>query len=205
VIEYVLIGAAAYLLVKAGKKAMPIEGDKPNKGGLVEADPIKLAEARGVSLDVYALARMMASEASDKATRVAVGWAARNYSSRKGKSISSVLLAGTGGSEGSFGAQNLGGKYASTKNPPTDETISIAGEILTGKIPDPTGGCTLWDAPVAQDAAVRKKVPGYRKTSTEIAAERSKGFDEVWLPGITTTRFWRPRAPKAGDRSLRQS
>jgi hypothetical protein len=193
IVGALLIGGAFVLSKKVASG--PVGSEKANANGLVEAEPFRLAEARGCTLDQYALARMMVSEAGSKASRIAVGWAACNYAAARGESISTALLRGKGTSDGKFGAQNLG-KYASTKAVPTDEAISDAKTILAQTIPDPTKGCRQWDAPAAQNAALKAKVAGYTKTADEVAASRSKTNDLVMVPGITNIRFWRPKGVK---------
>ena len=195
-----LLGAGSLVVVGAvvlGRKVAmgPSENEKANVNGLVEAEPFRLAEQRGVTLDVYALGRMMQSEAGAKAARIAVGWAAVNHAIAKGESISTVLLRGKGTSEGKFGAQNLG-KYASTRAVPDDSVLSDAEAILKHKIDDPTKGARQWDAPAAQDKMVGK-VAGYTKTSADVAAERSKTNDLVMVPGVSNIRFWRPKGVKS--------
>lgn len=188
----VVIGA----VVLGRKVAMgPSSNEKADANGLVQAEPFRLAEQRGVSLDIYALARMLVSEAGEKnkAAMTAVGWAAVNHAIARGESISTVLLRGKGSSEGKFGGQNTGGKYASTKQVPSDTTIALAKGILAHTIPDPTKGARQWDAPAAQNKLVAGKVAGYAKTSDDVAAERSKTNDLVMVSGVPSIRFWRPK------------
>jgi hypothetical protein len=187
------VAGGAILLSR--KVAGSVDDEAANSSGLVEGDPLRLAAKRGCTLNEYALARMMTSEASSRASRIAVGWAALNYAAARGESISTVLLRGKGSSEGHFGAQNLG-KYASTRAVPPPNVISDAKAILKGTIKDPTGGCRQWDAPAAQDRMLKDKVPGYKKSSVEIAEERSKTSDLVMVPGVPETRFWRPKGVK---------
>lgn len=194
-----LLGIGSLVVVGAvvlGRKVAqgPSSNEKADVNGLVGAEPFRLAEQRGVSLDIYALGRMMVSEAGTKASRIAVGWAAVNHASARGESISTILLRGKGSGDGHFGGQNLG-KYASTKGVPDDGTLSDAKGILAHTVTDPTKGARQWDAPAAQDKMVGK-VAGYIKTSAQVAAEREKTNDLIMVPGIPNIRFWRPKGVK---------
>ena len=195
-----LVGIGTLLVVGAvvlGRKVAmgPSENEKANSSGAVEGEPFRLAEQRGVSLDIYALGRMMASEASGKIPRIAVGWAAVNHAVAVGESISTVLLRGKGAGSGHFGAQNLG-KYASTRAVPDDATLSDAKAILAHSIPDPTNGCRQFDAPKAQNAAKAAGVTGYNKTADDVADSRLKTNDRVLVPGVPGIEFWRPKGVK---------
>jgi hypothetical protein len=194
-----LLGIGTILVVGAvvlGRKVAmgPSGNEKADESGLVQAEPFRLAEQRGVSLDIYALARMLVSEAGEKnkAAMTAVGWAAVNHAIARGESVSTVLLRGKGKSEGKFGGQNTGGKYASTKQVPSDATVALAKGILAHTVPDPTKGARQWDAPAAQNKMVGK-VAGYTKTSADVAAERLKTNDMVMVSGVPAIRFWRPK------------
>jgi hypothetical protein len=194
-----LLGIGSLLVVGAvvlGRKVAmgPSSNEKADVNGLVQAEPFRLAEQRGVSLDIYALARMLISEAGEKnkAAMTAVGWAAVNHAIARGESISTVLLRGKGASEGKFGGQNTGGKYASTKQVPSDATVALAKGILAHTVPDPTKGARQWDAPAAQNAMVGK-VAGYTKTASDVATERLKTNDLVMVSGVPSIRFWRPK------------
>lgn len=171
--------------------------------GWVLADPRQLAAAAGVSPNVYALASMMTSEAGDNAVlQAAVGWAAKNKAERVGVSLLRLLTRagrndGSGTfvaheSSGFFGPQNVGPRYASTRKAPTKAALAIAEQISNEDITDPTDGCTQFDAPSAQDSFLGR-VAGYVKDAAQIAEERSKNAEIVMLPGITSTRFWRPK------------
>lgn len=193
-----LLAGGSLLVVGAvvlGRKVAmgPSSNEKADVNGLVQAEPFRLAEQRGVSLDVYALGRMMMSEAGTKTSRIAVGWAAVNHATAIGDSISALLLRGKGTSQGKFGGQNTGGKYASTREVPSDAVLADAKAILAHSIPDPTKGARQWDAPAAQNALVKKGVRGYTKTADDVAAARSKTNDLVMVPGIPNIRFWRPK------------
>ena len=191
------VGAAAVLALalwlrhKAGGSVTGGD-DRVGPGGVVPGDPEQLARATGLTLEEYALARLMQSEESSEPARVAVGWATRNAASRQGVSIAELLLRGNAMSKGKFGAQATG-KWAATSKPPTAATMILARKVLAKQVPDPTGGATQWDAPKAQ-AVLNKKDPKKYKTPEEIAAIRqAAGSEMVMVPGVTSTRFWRPK------------
>lgn len=185
-------------------KRKPVTNAAPDAHGIVRANPAVLAKQAGVSLDVYALARAIASEHpnSSELVKMAVAWVTQNNARRRGVSVASLLLA----PNGLFARQNATvngkhlGKYAATGNDPIAQEIAIAGKVLSGAVADPTGGAVQFDSPRAQRAALARKVKGYRKTPEQVAAERMKeGKVLVTLTGVDPDylRFWRPRAGAA--------
>lgn len=137
--------------------------------GLVDADPFELAAAAGLSPDVYALARCMASEHTNDpdAYLVCVGWAVNNfaierYGEREGAIVDLLTNgAGTAG-DGFFGEQKAaaGTKYASTAQDPHQRHAEIAAGIIAGTTPDPTGGATHFFSPRSQDALAQRAADG---------------------------------------------
>lgn len=209
IVEVILLTGVAIMVVKGLKGStsaavapgVPVPkaaggadviNDRANANGLVEADPIVLAQRNGGDINAYALARMLASEAPDRPTKIAVGWACFNHANKLGMSVFKLLLKGIGTADGKFGAQNLG-KYASTRNPPKPVDKEIAAGILAKTIPDPTGGAEFWDSPAAQAALVGKGAMGYTKGADEVAASRSRNNVLVNVSGVVSTRFWRPK------------
>ena len=147
--------------------------------------------------DVEALGRMLASENPETTTRrqspssdprtIQIGdaWAAKNMAARVGKSVANLLMPG-----GIPGGQ--AGRYASTANPSTDATRSIAYDVLSGLVPDPTGGAVQFDAPRTQDALFAQG--RVRLDAAGVAASReSEGKEVVYLPGVDPNymRWWR--------------
>lgn len=159
--------------------------------GLVDADPGGLARAAGVPLDTYALASCMQSEESSGLGRLAVGRAVWNAVGSDRSRIFARLAP-----RGRFGRQDVNG-YADTRRPPTAGTLLLAGEVLAGRVPDIVRGAVQWDAPAAQDRAWANYVrdPGRyprRRSSAEVAARRvADGMEEIRVPGVPATRFWR--------------
>jgi hypothetical protein len=169
--------------------------DRVDGSGVVPGDPEKLARAAGATLDEYALARCMESEESSEPARTAIGWTVRNAATRQSISIASLLLRGNTLSKGKFGAQSTG-KWAATSKPPTSATLALAKKVMSKQVPDPTGGATQWDAPKAQ-AALHARDPGKYKTPEEIAQIRqAAGSVMVMVPGVLSTRFWKPKGAK---------
>ena len=186
-----VLGLALWLRRKAGGSVTGGD-DRVDGGGVVPGDPEKLARAAGLTLEEYALARLMESEESSEPARIAVGWATRNAAQRQGVSIPSLLLRGNLSSKGRFGRQDTG-KWASTSKPPTAGTMLLARKVLAKEMPDPTGGATQWDAPRAQ-ATLNKRDPKKYKAPEQIAEIRqAAGSEMVWVKGVTATRFWRPK------------
>lgn len=165
--------------------------------GIVQTRPAELAEASGVPLDVYSLARMTSSEAGNKGAdaKVALCWATRNAAGSRG-AIFAKLTGSRGPASGKYSRQNVtGGKWASTAIDPYEDDVRIAQAVLEGRVPDPTGGATNWFSPAAQDALARRGEKGYTKDAATVAAEwRARGLEPVTIAGIdrATLTFWRP-------------
>jgi hypothetical protein len=171
--------------------------------GVVPGSPAYLAGVAGVHVEVYSLARNIASEEgnSSNATQAAVGWATKNYADAAGKSITSLLThAVYAGHSGSYGTQRnievgtpngpnpdtgfKGGsdRYASTALDPYEGHIAIAQGIIDGTIPDVTNGATQYDRPAGErdpDAIAAQRIAS---GSTEVDLS-DQGVD----PGL---RFW---------------
>jgi hypothetical protein len=162
--------------------------------GVVEEDPDELASEAGVSLNVYAAARNIASEEghADRDTKIAVCWCLINEASRRGSSVAAVLLkAKNPDHDGLFGSQadldpdsaNYKGsdRYASTRLDPYDEEIAVAQGCLSGEIRDPTNGCQQYDRPAGE------------KDPVAVANKRfAAGAELVDVPSADPgLRFWR--------------
>ncbi len=170
-----------------------------NDRKFVDARPSGLADNAGVSLDVYALASAMQSEESSRPGQIAVGWAIRNYCERHRCRVSDQLLKSVRRgrkqpSHGRFASQEAPGKWASTAKAPTATTLILAQEILspTPRIPDPTGGAIAWDSPSLQNRKHAEDPETYPKDAEDVAADRlAAGGEEIKVPGVPNTRFWR--------------
>ena len=194
-------GAGALLGLTLLSRALRPEGRLHvlNDQKFVEADPGGLARASGFSLDVYALASCMQSEEHSEAGRLAVGWATLNHCRRRKISPSALLLRAVRHgrrqpSHGRFGSQEAPGKWAATSKAPTAKTLQLAQSLMEGRTgsPDPTGGAEKWDAPAAQNRAHARDPMTYPKDAEDVAADRiAAGGQEIWVPGVPDTRFWK--------------
>jgi len=169
--------------------------------GIAPCDPDQLAELAGLDLDTYALARAIASEEGNSSAGVQalVGHAMVNHARLAGKSISQVLLeAKNAEHRGFFGTQKdlettlANGKhpsdrYASTASDPYEGHAAIAGGVLSGAIPDLTGGADQFDRTESDDNP--DKVAANR---TAAGSELVTGLDDV--EGLGDLRFWRKAA-----------
>jgi hypothetical protein len=161
--------------------------------GVVPGSPAELAAQAGLDVETYSLARAIASEEgrSSALTKIAVGWAIKNYCAKHGTSITGrVTNALTPSHAGSYGTQrdieegtdhyNGSDRYCSTALDPYDQDGQIAVGILTGAIPDPTDGADQFDRPAGE------------KDPDQVAANRvSSGAELVQVDGVDGLRFWR--------------
>ena len=170
--------------------------------GSTYVDPQTLADAAGVDLETYSLARVGQSEeglSSDRA-KIAVMYAVKNHAAKSFKTITEVVTAGNKKRSdydqvnGYYGRQGIH-PYCSSIAAPTTNTLSLAASVMDGSALDETQGAQWFDNPHTQDVlalANPKDVAtgkGYY-TSEQIAARRiAKGATLVTIDGIST-RFW---------------
>ena len=165
-------------------------------GDVVPADVQALADRDGVDPDVYALARVAASEAGGqkRIAKAAVCWVVMNEAARRGASPLLVVL----GSGTAFGGQGTGGRgFVSSSHDPQTVDLEVAGGVWNRSIADPTDGALNFDSP----HAYRDKIGDdgeVVQTATErvdaFAANRAnEGKELVTLEGVpeSTFRFWR--------------
>jgi hypothetical protein len=151
---------------------------------------------RTLSSDAVALATMIASEQPEDPPHVkaAIANTAVNYARyKKFTDVEDAVTHGSG-PERSFGGQL--GRYASTNEPPTIEDVNIAEAVLSGRLPDRTGGAIQYDSPFVQMEGLRKGLPGYKRTPEQVAADREKSGLVAWyMDGVDPMhlRFWRPK------------
>ncbi len=171
--------------------------------GVVPGNPDSLAAIARVDVEVYSLARVIASEEgnSSNETQAAVGWATKNHADASSKSITEVLThAVYAPHSGSYGTQRnievgtpngpnpatgfKGGsdRYASTANDPYEGHIAIATGILDGSIPDVTQGADQYDRPASERDPIAIANQRIASGSTEVDLS-DMGVD----PGL---RFW---------------
>jgi len=156
-----------------------------NENGDVDREPQELADeasavaGRHVSLDDYALARMLASEeaSANTTTKASIAWVAVNEARRRGVSVSSLLLRDNGPGDGLFGEQR--GRYASTRTDPYMGDLDVAQPVLSGEVEDLTGGAIHFYRPGLQD-----KLFALGKTSKNAAQiDQSWGGNGFTIPG----------------------
>ncbi len=176
--------------------------------GVVPGLPSDLADAAGLDVETYSLARMIASEEgrSSNTIKAAVAWAIKNKADSLGRTITDhltrtlepshhgfygtyILLDESSSHyrEDSTGKPNRGDRDASTANDPYDGDAQIAAAVLTGQIPDFTGGATQFDRPKGErdpDAIAANRIK-----SGQVVAD-VPGID----PDVDGIRFWRAAA-----------
>jgi len=119
--------------------------------GEVDADPGALAQAAEYPVDEYSLARALMSEVGTEGNQYlhAVAWAIRNRAAERGTTITELVTAPSG----LYGRQNAGtgAKFVATGQDPRERHAVVAHLVLTGQVPDPTGGATHFFSPRTQD------------------------------------------------------
>jgi hypothetical protein len=161
-------------------------------------EPDELARQAAVPLEVYCLARAIASEEGGQPRfyQQAVGCACVNFARSEfprlilGDAVVQLIL----GRVGQFGRQGTGGRRVSSARPPIKLQLELAAGILGGLVGDPTGGATQWDSPAGQRALMAQGDPLTTKTPQQIADKRlAAGYELVVVPGIDPDRlrFWR--------------
>jgi hypothetical protein len=173
--------------------------------GVVPGRPEDLAEAAGLDVETYSLARMIASEEgrSNNRIKAAVAWAIKNKADSLGRTITDhltrtvepshhgqygtyILLDKSSASyrEDKNGKPNRGDRDASTANDPYDGDAQIAAAVRSGQIADLTGGATQFDRPDGErdpDAVAAKRLE-----AGQVLAD-VPGID----PDVDGIRFWR--------------
>lgn len=178
----------------------------PDGMGIIREDPMSLAQAAGLPLPTYALARMVSSEEGTSAReyKLAVAWAAWN---KWGMRIADGLTDGKGDAAGFFKDQSYGytdgtvddngelvvkhaGAYASTRFDPRQDDVAIAQSVVVGSPPDPTGGATNWFRPALQDQQYEKGTVS--KSADDVDASWvSGGLARVDVPTAPDLNFYK--------------
>ncbi len=162
-----------------------------DEDGTVRNDPENLAAAaaavmgRPVSLDAYALARMVRSEDARAAASVKqlVGHVAINEARRRGTTVAELLLRSTVASRnGFFGRQRS--RYAATSADPYEVDLLVAEAALEEDRQgyDPTGGALKFVHPAA--FGVQAGTGTYADTVAKWAAE---GYHPAIVPGAPSS------------------
>jgi hypothetical protein len=145
------VGAIAAVIASGfgeGEPAPPLE--LPDLGtGAISTVPDAPPPVAGTALDpdeVEALARVIASEAGGgtRAEKLAIGWTERNRALALGRSLYAIFFP--------WREQKGANPPASSARPATDDTRSVAREVLSApQAQDPTQGATAFFEPKLQD------------------------------------------------------
>lgn len=166
--------------------------------GVIDRTPHECASDDSVDIEVESLARCGQSEESSTLGRTCVMWACKNQAHKTNRSITALVTNAkhkvkhvddfgkvTYGPESltpdyhGFYSRNLVGKYCSTYQRPTSETLNLAKQVIDGTVDDPTEGSSKWDA------------PSLLSDPDALAASREQeGYRLVLIPGVEKTRFW---------------
>jgi len=164
--------------------------------GIVPDDPQDLADAAGVDLETYSLARVGQSEeglSSDRA-KVAVMYACRNHANKKSQTITEIVTRGNpkrtdfAQADGHYGRQGIH-PYCSTIAAPKPGTLALAATVISGDAINEIGVAEYWDNPIAQDALHLANPTEYKSSADIAAAREAKGLKMVTIDGVST-RFW---------------
>lgn len=172
--------------------------------GVVPGSPDSLASNAGVDVEVYSLARALASEegVSPIATQAAVAHAINNHANQSGKSITALVIAAVNPAHrGSYGTQKdifkdlapdgvtirnaafgKSDRYCSTANDPYQGHIDVAQGVLDGTIPDITDGADQFDRPSGEANPLQVAINRVNSGSEQVDVE---GVDDGDI------RFWR--------------
>lgn len=175
----------AFVMLQALRRRLPIAAS-------VQA----LADKEGVDVDVYALARVCASEAGGqkRIAKAAVAWVVVNEAVRVGSTPLQVVL----GAAVDFGHQGEGGRgfVASTRIPQTVD-FEVAGGVWNRSIADPTDGALNFDSPHAYkdklDSDGLVVLTAMERADAFAANREGEGKSLLTLEGVpeSTFRFWR--------------
>ncbi len=146
---------------------------------IVDDDPQRLATAAGLDLDVYSLARMIASEngSSTAATILATAECARNKAAQRGVRVSALLLRSTiAGAGGKYGEQ-AAGRWASTRRDPNGRHVECARVAMEGS--NAFAGAVDFFDPSAQDLGKQGRHPLRSSSEQYIAARAAEGLGWV--------------------------
>lgn len=154
-------------------------------GNVVPADVQALADAAGVGVVVYALARVAASEAGGqkRIAKEGVLFVVMNEADRRGVSALDVVL----GSASAFGHQGTGGRgFVSSAKDPGSIDLDVADQVASGVVDDPTDGALNFDSPRSYEDPARADLFAANRASEHKVLVVLDGVPE------STFRFWRP-------------
>ena len=179
--------------------------------GIVPCDPQTLADQAGATLEEYALARNIASEEGNSSvgTQALVAYATKNKAAAAGLSIFELLTRTsskhaaqhTVDHGGRFGTQadlevwvttkdgrtvHPSDREASTAQDPYDGHLAVARGVLSGAIPDVSGGAVGYDRPSGE--AKPEQVAADRAAAGLVPADVpdvGQGDLRLWTQGLT--------------------
>lgn len=194
VVIALVVGSGAVVVgVLSGKTRLLPDGTV-SVDGTTPANPAGLAAAAGLTLDTYALARMVESEAGGlgESGKLGVAFAALNHAALARKGIAELLLKSTGAGDGFFGRQDQG-RYATTAKDPSAAALAAATKAMTGGAADPTGGSDQWDSPWSYKDNPDTGETAAQKADRVAAARLAAGKQLVTLADVPARklRFWR--------------
>jgi hypothetical protein len=158
--------------------------------GLVQEAPEALAAEAHVPLQIYSLARMIASEHSrgSPLEKTAIAHAVVNQARHRRVSVTDLLTWEDGPGIGRYATQHRTAshatRYASTRADPAREDVEIARAVMQGEEPDPTRGARRFFSPSAADKLYRT-VPWQTKDAAMILEKWSReGWTPIAIAGI---------------------
>jgi hypothetical protein len=177
----------------------------------IEQEPQMLAWECGVNVNVYSLARMIASEgySGDKQTEgataaIAICQMALNKAKRVGQDVTDVMTyhPSRDNRNDRYGRQN-GGRYCSTIRDPKQWHLNVANAVWNSLVPDIVEGCHMYFDPKVQDGG-KQAGTALRRDAEGVCREWiiDGGNEFVPLPGISTYNLMAFRRPLA--KSLRK-
>lgn len=195
---FLAIGGFVLFLARIGR-GRKVTRTKLNEDDYVAVKPKELAGSAFLHVDVYSLARCIASEhpLGNLWEKSVIGAAILNEAEFRGVTVTKLLIRRsykgrllTG--NGFYGKQ--AGRHASTALDPRELDVSVATNILNGFFPDPTGGARRF-LHANQDQYTRAKVKGYNKTFAEVVEKWGKeGWVPLKVPNVPGWTFFRKAA-----------
>jgi hypothetical protein len=158
--------------------------------GTNPAPPESLAAGLEYEVNRYSMARAIVSEVSGLGldAQIGVAWAIRNMAAHQGVSVLRLVTravdssgSAIDGLDGFYGRQRH--RYCSTAQDADQNAYDIADQVMSGDVPDPTGGARQWDSPGAFAALGE---------ADDTAKREAAGLRAVSIPGVSinSLRFW---------------
>ena len=160
--------------------------DLINVLGVVSTPPAELASSDGVTVDVESLARVGQSEEFTETGRIAVMWTTKNMAAKRAISITGLVTSAkhhkpgeesvTESYDGLY-TRDIAGKFCSTYQTPSQDTLALAAQVISGDIADPTGGATHWLSVLAWGGSTERSF-------------FEEGLQHIEVSGVIKTRFY---------------